>query len=89
MRGKLSAIGRANPPQAQSEPDREWLIPPEVWKSEICNGLDSTMVARTLAERGMLLRASDGFQPVRKIGGANKRVYSVTASIFAGGNDKG
>jgi hypothetical protein len=29
-----------------SGPDREWMIPPEVWKSEICNGLDSTMVAR-------------------------------------------
>jgi putative DNA primase/helicase len=71
-----------------SGPDREWMIPPEVWKSEICNGLDSTMVARTLAERGMLLRAADGFQPVRKIGGANKRVCIVTANIFAGGSDE-
>jgi hypothetical protein len=42
------------------------MIPPQVWKAEICNGLDSTMVARTLAERGMLQRAGDGFQPVRK-----------------------
>jgi putative DNA primase/helicase len=70
-----------------SGPDREWMIPPEVWKSEICNGLNSTMVARTLAERGMLLRTGDGFQPVRKIDGANKRVYVVTADIFAGGSD--
>jgi putative DNA primase/helicase len=68
--------------------DREWLIPPEVWKMEICNGLDSTMVARTLAERGMLLRAGDGFQPVRKINGANKRVCIVTANIFAGAEMK-
>jgi uncharacterized protein (DUF927 family) len=72
-----------------SGPDCEWLVPPEVWKSEICNGLDSTMVARTLAERGMLLRAGDGFQPVRKIDGANKRVYVLTASIFAGCGDEG
>jgi putative DNA primase/helicase len=34
-----------------SGPDREWLVPPEVWKSEICNGLDPTMVAKVLAER--------------------------------------
>ena len=33
---------------------REWWIPPQVWKSEICAGLDPVMVARTLAERGML-----------------------------------
>lgn len=72
-----------------SGPDREWLVPPEVWKSEICNGLDPTMVAKVLAERGMLLRGGDGFQPVRKIDGANKRVYVVTANIFAGGGDEG
>ncbi|MFZ0494978.1 MAG: hypothetical protein WBE80_08220 [Methylocella sp.] len=45
------------------------MIPPEVWKAEICNGLDSTMVARTLAEHVLLRRAGDGFQPVRKIDG--------------------
>jgi hypothetical protein len=56
---------------------------------EICNGLDSTMVARTLAEHGVLLRAGDGFQPVRKVDGANKRVCIVTANIFAGGRDEG
>lgn len=68
---------------------REWMIPPEVWKTEICNGLDATLVARTLSERGMLQRAGDGFQPVRKIDGANKRVYVVTAKIFDGGGDEG
>jgi hypothetical protein len=47
------------------------------------------MVARTLAERGMLQRAGDGFQPVRKIDVANKRVYVLTASIFAGCGDEG
>jgi putative DNA primase/helicase len=72
-----------------SGPHREWMIPPEVWKTEIGNGLDATLVARTLAERGMLQRAGDGFQPVRKIDGANKRVYVVTAKIFDGGGDEG
>jgi putative DNA primase/helicase len=72
-----------------SGPHREWLVPPETWKLEICAGLDSTMVARTLAERGMLLRAGDGFQPVRKIGGANRRVCVLTVNIFDGGGDEG
>jgi putative DNA primase/helicase len=72
-----------------SGPHREWMVPPEVWKTEICNGLDATLVARTLAERGMVLRAADGFQPVRKIDGANKRVYAVTGRIFDGGGDEG
>jgi putative DNA primase/helicase len=65
--------------------EREWLIPPESWKSEICAGLDAVFVARTLHDKGMLERASDGFQPVRKIGGGNKRVYVANARILAGG----
>jgi putative DNA primase/helicase len=68
---------------------REWLIPPEVWKSEICNGLDSTLVARTLAERGMLRRGPDKFATVAKIGGQSKRVYALTAAILDGGGDEG
>jgi hypothetical protein len=48
--------------------------------------------SRRLSEwrRGLprLLRAGDGFQPVRKIDGANKRVYVVAASIFDGGGNE-
>jgi len=69
--------------------DREWLIPSEIWKAEICSGLDPKLVARTLAEAGMLKRASDGFQSVRKIDGTNKRVFIVTAAIFDGGDVAG
>ena len=68
-------------------PEREWLIPPQVWKSEICGGLDATMVARALAERGMLVRANDGFQSVRRIDGGPKRVYILTAKIFESGDE--
>jgi uncharacterized protein (DUF927 family) len=66
---------------------REWKIPPETWRVEICAGLDPKMVARTLAELGVLERAADGFQPVRKIASTNKRVYIVNASIFDGGGN--
>ena len=69
--------------------ERTWMIPPEVWKSEICAGLDPKMVAQILGERGLIERASDGFQPVRKICGSPKRVYIVTANIFDGGAHAG
>jgi len=64
--------------------EREWLIPPETWKAEICAGLDSGFVARTLAKHGLIERTSDGFQPVRRIGGSSKRVCVVNVRIFAG-----
>jgi putative DNA primase/helicase len=62
---------------------REWLIPPETWKAEVCAGFDSKMVARTLASRNMLERASDGFLSVRKIDGRSKRVYVVKSAIIS------
>ena len=34
--------------------DREWLIPSETWRAEICAGLDPKVVARTLCEAGIL-----------------------------------
>ena len=66
---------------------REWLIPPETWRFEICQGLDSKFVARTLAERGFLSRIGDGNLAVRTICGTSKRVYVVTARILSGGED--
>jgi uncharacterized protein (DUF927 family) len=69
--------------------DREWLIPPETWRAEICNGLDPKLVARTLADAGMLKRGSDGNQQVRKVGGTAKRVFVIGATIFDGGGNEG
>lgn len=68
--------------------EREWLIPPETWKAEICAGLEASFVARTLAGRGFIRRIGDGFQSVRRISGTNKRVYVVTAHILAEGDDE-
>jgi uncharacterized protein (DUF927 family) len=59
-----------------------WMVLPEVWKSEVCTGLDAKMVAKVLADRGMLTRAPDGYQRVHKIGGHSVRCYTVTANIF-------
>jgi putative DNA primase/helicase len=70
-----------------SGPEREWWIPPQVWKSEICSGLEATMVARILAVQGILRPARDGFQPVVKIAGKPTRVYVLQAAIIDGGQD--
>jgi putative DNA primase/helicase len=66
---------------------RQWYIPPETWKSDICSGLDPIFVARTLAERGLIEKPRDGFQKPTRINGDLKRVYVVTARILAGGDD--
>ncbi len=65
--------------------DQRWLIPSEVWKAEVCAGLDPKLVARVLAGCGMIERAPDGFQPVHKIAGKPLRVYVVTPRILDGG----
>ncbi len=70
-------------------PDREWWVLPQVWKSEICSGLDAKMVARVLADKGMLRPANDGFQSVVKIAGKPTRVYLLKAEIIEGGSNAG
>jgi putative DNA primase/helicase len=64
---------------------REHLILPEVWRNEVCAGMDASRVARVLAERGML-QASGGKNSIsRNLPGLGKsRVYIVSASIFGG-----
>jgi uncharacterized protein (DUF927 family) len=62
--------------------NEEWLIPSETWKVEVTTGHDPKLVARILAERGMLKRANDGFQRVEKIQGRSHRVYVLTARIM-------
>jgi uncharacterized protein (DUF927 family) len=64
--------------------NREWLIPSETWKSEICHGINATDAAKFLAERGMLKLQGAGYQRVTRIHGNNQRVYVVTAAIFDG-----
>jgi len=68
--------------------DREWLIPPETWKSEITHGHDPHLVAHVLADRRMLEPGNDGgLTRVCKISGKPHRVYVLKASIFAGDDE--
>ena len=68
---------------------REWWVPSEVWRADICSGLDPAVVAKALADRGMLrMPGGRGFQCKVYIG-RDRRVncYVLTASILDGGDD--
>jgi putative DNA primase/helicase len=66
--------------------DQIWMVLPEVFKSEVCNGLDPTMVAKVLVDRGLLLRGPDEYQKTHRIQGKVLKLYTITASIFSGSN---
>lgn len=85
--GSRPVVNRAGWRKGQDR-DERWLIPSETWKTEVCAGLDSKLVARVLAKRGMIEKAPDGFQPVHKIAGKPVRVYVVTPQIFDGGENE-
>ncbi len=67
--------------------DQRWLSPPEVWKAEVCAGLDPKFAAGVLAERGMIEKAGDGNQRVWNIRGKSQRGYVLTPRIFDGGDE--
>jgi hypothetical protein len=68
--------------------EQQWLVLPEVWRSEVCCGFDPVMVAKALADRGMLEAADDGYQKVHWVGGRSKRFYTITDRILAGLDDE-
>jgi uncharacterized protein (DUF927 family) len=71
-----------------SGPEREWWFLPQVWRHELCAGMDAQFVARTLAEAGMLRMQDAGkFQITVRVGGTTLRAYVVTAAILEGAND--
>jgi putative DNA primase/helicase len=69
---------------------RRWYVPTEVWKREVCAGLNPTEVARVLAELGALEKGSDGksSQSLRLLSGQKtQRVYVLTPAIFEGSEE--
>jgi len=68
--------------------DQVWLVLPEVFKTEVCKGLDPTMVAKVLADCGMLLRAEDQYQRTHRIQGKVLRLYTITTVIFSGSDNE-
>jgi putative DNA primase/helicase len=67
-------------------PDAEWWILPQVWKEDVCAGLDAKMVAKSLVEHD-LLRRNDGNQLIVKIHGRPTRVYALLPAIIEGAKE--
>jgi putative DNA primase/helicase len=67
--------------------DELWLVLPEVFKAEVCAGQDPTLVAKVLADRGMLLRDERHYQRTHRIQGKVLRLYTITTAILSGSSD--
>ena len=68
--------------------EREWLILPEVWRSEVAAGFDPGALARALAARGMMRSDAEGKPQVKRRlpdFGPPVRVYVVTERLFGAG----
>jgi uncharacterized protein (DUF927 family) len=67
--------------------EREWWVLPQMFRTELCNGLDAQQVARILSERGMLRRQGGcELQCVVNVGGGSRvKAYVLTAAILDGG----
>ena len=64
---------------------RRWLIPPEVWRNEICAGLNPRETAKTLADLHMLETDGEGkFSRSETVNGKKQRLYVLTPAIFEG-----
>ena len=88
--GNRPTILRAGFSRATDDGGTEYYVLPEVWKSEVCAGFDAGMVARTLAERGLLIPDGTDHKPQsrHRLPGYNNpvRCYRLAPSIL-GGND--
>ena len=62
----------------------EWWVLPNIWRMEVCDGLDPVVVARALAGRGMLRRqGGDNLQCTVNVGGTKRtRAYVLTADLM-------
>lgn len=69
--------------------EREWCVLPEVWKTEICAGLNPQYVARVLADEGMLRTQAEGLQCKVRVGRTTHNCYVVTPAILEGASDAG
>ena len=64
---------------------RRWLIPPEVWRNEVCAGLNAREAAKTLAGLRMLEPDGEGkFSRSETVGGRKQRFYVLKPAIFEG-----
>lgn len=58
--GSRATINRAGFKRTAALETAEFFVLPEVWKVEVCNGLDSRYVAQLCVERGLIQPGKDG-----------------------------
>ena len=64
--------------------NRQWLIPPGVWRGVFCQGFDPKIIARALADRGILTLDGEGkFSRCERVDGKPMRVYVVSPMVRA------
>jgi uncharacterized protein (DUF927 family) len=62
----------------------DYFIPPEVWKNEVCKGLNAKTIAGELYRKGILLGTGGKTSTTVNIDGIGKvRVYHLTSAILA------
>ena len=62
--------------------NRQWWIPPEIWKRNFCEGFDHRAVSRALVERGILLPDNEGKSSrIERVDGKATRVYVLTSKL--------
>jgi putative DNA primase/helicase len=80
-------INRAGFREGKGE-NRCWYVPPEIWRQQICEGLDAHDVAQTLVDLGMLVPGADKLAKPKKVGGKTQRFYTLKPEIFDGWGEK-
>ena len=80
----VKTINRAGFRESTNDERTEYFVLPEVFKSEICAGLNPTYVSKVLADRGFLAVGKDGKPQVAKRlpSMGIKRVYRILPSIM-------
>jgi uncharacterized protein (DUF927 family) len=64
--------------------NRRWLVFPEVWRTEVCAGLDHESVARTLERLGMLERQAPSLMKLARTPEGRLWFYVLTPKILEG-----
>ncbi|MGZ8983516.1 MAG: hypothetical protein ACXW11_06125 [Methylotenera sp.] len=73
---------------AKTAKDTEYYVFPTTFESEVCKGLDSRVVCRLLAAKGMLKKEGESFKRKERLpGGEHPRCYKITSAIFDDAND--
>jgi len=72
-----------------SDEGTTFYVLPEVWRREVCRGLDAKRVAAAMAERRWLLKEAEHMTRRERIPGeGNQRVYVIPAAFLSGRDEK-